>query len=95
VVATLDVAAPFTVALNGDVTILTPVVADELVAEVGRRNAQQYARLMRHASRWWCACSRGGARMCYHRLLPPSLMMQGVDGRNDEWINIMVPLLYN
>jgi hypothetical protein len=95
VVATLDVAAPFTVALNGDVTILTPVVADELVAEVGRRNAQQYARLMRHVSRWWCACSRGGARMCYHRLLPPSLMMQGVDGRNDEWINIMVPLLYN
>jgi hypothetical protein len=39
-VAALDVAAPFTVALNGDATILTPAVADELIAEVYRRNAR-------------------------------------------------------
>jgi hypothetical protein len=39
-VAALDVAAPFTVALNGDATILTPVAADELVAKVGHRNAR-------------------------------------------------------
>jgi hypothetical protein len=39
-VAALDVAAPLTVVLNGDTTILTPAAADELIAEVGRRNAQ-------------------------------------------------------
>jgi hypothetical protein len=31
--------------------------------------------------------------MHYHRLLPPSLMMGGVDGRNDELIDIVAPLL--
>jgi hypothetical protein len=31
--------------------------------------------------------------MCYHRLLPPSLMMRGVDGRDDDLIDIMTPLL--
>jgi hypothetical protein len=39
-VAALNVAAPFTVALNGDATILAPVAADELVAKVGHRNAR-------------------------------------------------------
>jgi hypothetical protein len=29
-----------------------------------------------------------------HRLLPPSLMAWGVDGRDDKLINIMAPLLY-
>jgi hypothetical protein len=47
----LDVVVSFIVVLNGDATILTPTVADELVAEVGRDNAQQYARLMRHMSK--------------------------------------------
>jgi hypothetical protein len=28
-----------------------------------------------------------------HRLLPPSLMMRGVDGRDDEMIAIVAPLL--
>jgi hypothetical protein len=28
-----------------------------------------------------------------HRLLPPFLMMRGVDGRDDELINIVAPLL--
>jgi hypothetical protein len=28
------------------------------------------------------------------RLLPPSLMVQGVDGHDDELIDIVVPLLY-
>jgi hypothetical protein len=32
--------------------------------------------------------------MCYHRLLPPSLMMRGVDGRDDELIDIVALLLY-
>jgi hypothetical protein len=41
-VAALDVAAPFTMALNGDTTIRAPTVMDELVVEVRRRNAQQY-----------------------------------------------------
>jgi hypothetical protein len=31
--------------------------------------------------------------MCCRRLLPPSLMMQGVDGCDDELIDIVVPLL--
>jgi hypothetical protein len=92
-VAALDVATPFKVALNGDATILAPAAADELVAEACRRNARQYERLMRHASRWWCTRSRGGARMRCHRLLPPSLMMRGVDGRDDELIDIVAPLL--
>jgi hypothetical protein len=39
-VAALDVAAPFTVALNGDATILTSVVVDELIVEVVHHNAQ-------------------------------------------------------
>jgi hypothetical protein len=91
--AALDVVAPFTVALNGGVTILTPTTTDELIAEVTRHNTRQYARLMKHASRWRCARSRGGARMCCRRLLPPSLMVRGVDGRNDELINIAMPLL--
>jgi hypothetical protein len=56
-VAALDVVAPFTVSLNGDATILSPTAADELVAKVDRRNACQYACLMRHTSRWQCACS--------------------------------------
>jgi hypothetical protein len=92
-VAALDVVAPFMVALNGDATILTPTATDELIAEVGHRNARQYARLMRHTSRWQCARSRGGARMRCRRLLPPYLMMWGVDGRDDEMIDIMGPLL--
>jgi hypothetical protein len=29
-----------------------------------------------------------------HRLLPPSLMLRGVDGRDDKLIDIVVPLLY-
>jgi hypothetical protein len=90
----LDVAAPFTVALNGDVTILAPTMADELIVEVGCRNAQQYMCLMSHTSSWRCAGSRGGVRLRCHRLLPPSLMMRGVDGRDDELIDIVAPLLY-
>jgi hypothetical protein len=31
--------------------------------------------------------------MCYHRLLPPSLMVQGIDGHDDELIDIVAPLL--
>jgi hypothetical protein len=62
-IVALDVAVPFTVALNGDVTILAPAVADELVVEVGCRNARQYTCLMRQPSRWRCTHSRGGARM--------------------------------
>jgi hypothetical protein len=38
-VAAFDVATPFTVALNGDATILALVTADELILEVGRCNA--------------------------------------------------------
>jgi hypothetical protein len=64
-VAALDVAVPFMVTLNGDVTILAPAAVDELIAEVNCHNARQYTRLMR-----------------------------GVDGHDDELINIMVPLLY-
>jgi hypothetical protein len=51
-VVALDVAAPFTVAPNGDATIVAPTMADELIAEVGCHNGRQYAHLMRHASRW-------------------------------------------
>jgi hypothetical protein len=86
-VAALDVAASFTVALNGDATILASAAADELVAEVGRRNAQQYARR-------WCARSRGGARMRCRQLVPPSLLMRGVDAHDDELIDIVAPLFY-
>jgi hypothetical protein len=93
-VVVLDVATPFMVALNGDATILPPAMADELIMEVGRRNAWQYACLMRRASRWWCARSRGGARMCCHRLLSSSLMVLGIDGHDDELIDIVAPLLY-
>jgi hypothetical protein len=32
--------------------------------------------------------------MCYRWLLPPSLMVWGVDGRDDELIDVMVPLLH-
>jgi hypothetical protein len=63
-VAALDVAAPFTVALNGDATILAPAVADELIMEVSHHNAWRYACMMRNASKWRCAHSRGGVRMC-------------------------------
>jgi hypothetical protein len=56
-VAALDVVAPFTVVLNGDATILTPTVTDELVTEFGHHNTQQYACLMRHTITWQCACS--------------------------------------
>jgi hypothetical protein len=84
---------PFTVALNGDATILAPAAVDELIVEVDRRNARQYARLMRHVSRWRCVCSRWGVRMHCRRLLLPSLMMRGVDGRDDELIDIVAPLL--
>jgi hypothetical protein len=31
--------------------------------------------------------------MCYRRLLSPSLMVWGVDGHDDELINVVVPLL--
>jgi hypothetical protein len=73
-VAALDVAAPFTVVLNGDATILTSVVVDELIAEVVHHNAQQYARLVRHTSRWWCARSRGEhERAAAGSCCPPSL----------------------
>jgi hypothetical protein len=87
-VAALDVAAPLTVAFDGDATILSPAMVDELITEVGRRDAWQHARLMRHAR------GRGGVRMCYHRLLPPSLMVWSVDGRDDELIDVMAPLLH-
>jgi hypothetical protein len=33
--------------------------------------------------------------MHYRQLVPPSLMMWGVDGRDNELIDIMVPLLYS
>jgi hypothetical protein len=56
-VAALDVAAPFTVALNGDAIIVAPTAVDELIVEVDRHNARQYARLMRHMSIWQCARS--------------------------------------
>jgi hypothetical protein len=85
---------PFMVALNGDATILAPAAVDELIAEVGRHNARQYACLLRHVSRWQCVCHRQGARMRYHQLVLPSLMMWGVDGRDNELIDIMVPLPY-
>jgi hypothetical protein len=52
--------SPFTVVLNGNVIILAPTAADELIAEVDHHNARQYTRLMRHASRWQCTHSRGG-----------------------------------
>jgi hypothetical protein len=32
--------------------------------------------------------------MRYRRLLPPSLMMRGVDGGDDELIDVMTPLLH-
>jgi hypothetical protein len=48
---------PFTVALDDDVTILSPTTVDELIEEVGRHDAWQHAHLMRHAHRWRCACS--------------------------------------
>jgi hypothetical protein len=32
--------------------------------------------------------------MCYRRLLLPSLMVWGIDGRDDELIDVMAPLLY-
>jgi hypothetical protein len=50
-VATLDVAASLTVVLDGDATILSPATTDELIAEVGRHDAWQHTRLMRHARR--------------------------------------------
>jgi hypothetical protein len=74
-IAALDVAAPFTVELGGDATILSPVTVDDLITEVSCHDAWQHARLMRHAHRWRCVHSRGGARMCYRQLLPPSLMV--------------------
>jgi hypothetical protein len=43
-VATLDVVAPFTMALDDDATILSPVTVDELTTEVGCRDAWQHAR---------------------------------------------------
>jgi hypothetical protein len=60
-VVALDVAGSFMVVLNGDATILAPAAVDELIAEVGCRNARQYACLMRHTSRWRCTHNRGGA----------------------------------
>jgi hypothetical protein len=53
----LKVTTPFTMALDGDATILSPVMADELITEVGHRDAWQHARLMRHACRWQCTRS--------------------------------------
>jgi hypothetical protein len=90
-IAALDLAVPFTVALNGDATILTPASTNELITEVGHHNAQQYACLMRHVIRWRCARSQGGAQMHCHWLQPP-LMIRGVDGRDDELIDIVAPL---
>jgi hypothetical protein len=86
-VATLDVAVPFTMALDDDATILSPAMVDELTTEVGCRDAWQ------HARRWRCMRSREGAPMCYCRLLPPSLMVRSVDGCDDELIDVVVPLL--
>jgi hypothetical protein len=34
-----------------------------------------------------------GARMCYRRFLPPSIMVRGVDGSDDELIDAITPLL--
>jgi hypothetical protein len=48
-VAALDFVAPFTVALDGDATVLSPAMVDVLITEVDRRDAWQHARLMRHA----------------------------------------------
>jgi hypothetical protein len=47
-VAALYVAAPLTVAFNGDATILSPTTVDELITKVGHRDAWQHASLMRH-----------------------------------------------
>jgi hypothetical protein len=44
-VAALGVVAPFMVALDGDVTILPSTMADELITEVNRCDAQWHARL--------------------------------------------------
>jgi hypothetical protein len=43
-VTVLDVAAPLMVVLDGDATLLSPGTADELITEVGRRDAWQHAR---------------------------------------------------
>jgi hypothetical protein len=56
-VAVVHVAAPFTVVLNGNATILAPVAVDGLIMEVGCRNARQYVCLIRLVSRWWCTHS--------------------------------------
>jgi hypothetical protein len=64
------------------------VTTDGLVAEVSHHDAWQYARLTRHAR------SRRGVRMCYRQLLPPSLMVRGVDSRDDKLIDVVAPLLW-
>jgi hypothetical protein len=80
-------------ALDGDATILSPATVDELIAQVCRRDAWQRTRPMRHAHRWRCPRSRGGVRMCYCRLLLPSLMVRSVDGHDNELIDVISPLL--
>jgi hypothetical protein len=81
-------------ALDNDATILSPATVDELTTEVGCRGALQHTCQMRHVRRWRCMRSRGGAPMCYRRLLPPSLMVRSVDDYDDELIDVVVPLLY-
>jgi hypothetical protein len=93
-VATLDVAAPFTMALDGDATILPSATTDELITEVGHCDARWYARLGRHARSGWCTRSRGGALLRCRQLMPPSLMMRGVDGGDDELVDVVTPLLH-
>jgi hypothetical protein len=42
---------------------------------------------------WRCMHSRGGARVHCRRFLLPSLMMRGVDGSDDELVDVVTPLL--
>jgi hypothetical protein len=51
-VVTLDVVAPFMVALDGDATILPHETVDELIAEVDRCDARWHVQQMRHVNRW-------------------------------------------
>jgi hypothetical protein len=44
----LKVVVPFTVALDGDATILSPAMVNELIAEVNHDDAWEHVRLMRH-----------------------------------------------
>jgi hypothetical protein len=64
----LEVAVPFTVAINSDATILPHATADELIVEVGHCDAQWHAWLMRHTRRSQCVHDRGGVQMVASRL---------------------------